>query len=116
MAVSRSGARAKGNKAENEVCDFLRSHLGGHVSRGRLEGSEDRGDIVGTPSLANQVKSYEDVARAINDGLNDVTDQKARAGARWGAVWVRRRGGRYFVVLSPEDFISLYKEARRGEV
>lgn len=111
MAVNRSGARAKGNKAENEVRDILRARFGGHISRGRLEGADDRGDVVGLPRLVNQVKNYDDVARALRDGLADVAVQKANAGADWGAVWVRHRGGRYTVTLTAEDFLNLYEAA-----
>ena len=111
MAISLRGTRRKGANAENEVRDFLRDQLGEHITRSRGEGANDHGDVTGTPNLANQVKAYADVARAVNDGLADVQVQKANAGCLWGAAWIRRRGGRYFVAMTAEDFVSMYREA-----
>lgn len=109
--ISSAGRRAKGNKAENEVRDYLRDQIGEHVARGRGEGAEDRGDIAGLPMVASQVKNYVDIARAVNEGLADVAVQKINAKADWGAVWVRRRGGKYFVAMDAADWVSMYREA-----
>lgn len=111
MAVNHRGRKLKGDKAEREVLAFLRDHLGDHLTRPRLEGVNDHGDVAGTPMLVNQVKSYVDIRAAINDALAELPHQKAAAGALWGAGWIRRRGGRFLVVMDPEDFVSLYREA-----
>jgi hypothetical protein len=115
MTVSYQGRRAKGNKAENEVRDYLRDQVGEHIARGRGEGAEDRGDIAGLPMVACQVKNYVDIARAVNEGLKGVAVQKANAKAEWGAVWVRRRGGEFFVAMTADDWVSMYREATIGK-
>jgi hypothetical protein len=114
MSITARSAKAKGDKAEREVVSMLRDHLGDHIVRPRLEGDNDHGDVSGTPELTHQVKSYADVARALRDGLADLAVQKQNTGTTWGALWIRRRGGRFAVVMEPEDFISLYREALIG--
>lgn len=105
-----SPQQRKGDKAEREVLNFLRDHLGDHLTRNRLAGLEDRGDIGGVADCAIQVKSYADISRAMREGLVGAAEQKARAGVQWGAVFVRRPGGRYVVCMSPEDWVSMYRE------
>lgn len=111
MTVGLSGRKAKGDRAEREVLEFLRDHLGDHLVRARLEGSNDHGDITGLESVAVQVKNYDDIVSAIRDGLNGSRIQKANAGLPWGCAFIRRRGGRYMVVMEAEDWVSMYREA-----
>jgi hypothetical protein len=112
--IQRAGLKRKGDVAEREVLAFLRDHLGDHLVRARLEGDNDHGDVSGLPEMTVQVKNYADVARAVRDGIADVVVQKANAGTQWGCAFVRRRGGHYVVCMTPEDFISLYREAVLG--
>lgn len=109
--LTAAGAKRKGDQAEREVLAFLRDHLGDHLVRARLEGTNDHGDVSGMPGMTVQVKSYADTARAVSDGMADVAVQKVNAKTQWGCVFVRRRGGSYVVCMTPEDFISLYREA-----
>lgn len=111
MTLPITGRRAKGDRAEREVLGFLRDHLGDHLVRARLEGENDHGDIAGVGRCAIQVKNYQDVSRAMREGLEGAAAQKANAGLMWGAAFVRRPGGRYVVCMDAEDWISMYREA-----
>ncbi len=45
-----------------------------------------------------------DIQRAIREKLPKCVEQQERAGATFGATFVRRKGGGYIVVLTPEQF------------
>lgn len=109
--LTAAGRKRKGDLAEREVLEFLRTQLGDHLVRARLEGLNDHGDIAGVPYCAVQVKNYADTTRAIREGLAGVYEQQRNAGLSWGCVFVRRRGGRYMVVMSPESWVSMYRDA-----
>lgn len=111
MSLTHAGRKHKGDRAEREVLEFLRDHLGDHLVRSRLEGSNDHGDIAGLPAMAVQVKNYADITRAVREGLEGAAQQKRNADLLWGCAFVRRRGGRYVVCMDAEDWISLYREA-----
>ena len=100
------------DRAELEVQGWLRDHLGVPARRalgaGRLD---DMGDMQGVPNTCIQVVDRADVARAIREKLPECAEQQARMGAAFGATFVRRRGGSYFVVMTPEQFAALWREA-----
>jgi len=105
-------AKRKGDKAELEVQGILRDLLG--VPARRMLGAgrqDDMGDITGVPDTTIQVVAYQDIARAIREKLPECEAQRQRAGATFCATFVRRPGGRYVVVLTPEMFATLYREA-----
>lgn len=105
-------SKAKGDRAEREVQGLIRELLGYPARRklgaGRLD---DVGDIDGVPDTAIQVVAYQDVVRAISEKLPECEQQQARAGATFGATFVRRRGGRYVVVLTPEQWATYVRES-----
>lgn len=106
-------AKRKGDKAELEVQGILRDLLG--VPARRMLGAgrqDDMGDISGIPSTCIQVASYTDIARAIREKLPELERQQDRAGATFGALFVRRPGGRYVVVLTPEQWSCYWREAQ----
>lgn len=105
-------ARAKGNRAEVELAKLL-SGLTGWVVRRRLqEGrADDTGDLEGVPYTCVQVKDFADPQRAIREGLLDLDVQQARAAARYGVLFVRRRGGRWLAVMSPIQWAQLATDA-----
>src|SRR5262249_33109590 len=114
VTISLRGRRRKGADAEREVVQFLRDHLGDHIVRSRAGASDDHGDLAGLEDMVVQVKDWVDTLAAIREGLRGAAEQKQNAGTMWAAVFVRRRGGRYFVCMSPEDWVSLYREAVFG--
>ncbi len=106
-------AKAKGDRAELEVQGLLRDHLGVPARRklgaGRLD---DMGDIDGVPDTVIQVANYRDIARAIREKLPACEEQQARAGATFGATFVRRVGGGYVVCLTVEQWATYWRESQ----
>jgi hypothetical protein len=105
-------AKRKGDRAELEVQGLLRDLLG--VPARRMLGagrSDDVGDIDGVPDTCVQVANYDDVTRALREKVPACVEQQARMGASFGATFLRRRGGSYVVVLTPEQWAALWREA-----
>lgn len=102
----------KGSRAELEVQGWFRDNLGYPARRalgaGRLD---DIGDIVGVPQTTISVANWSDLDRAVREKLPDVRRQMENAGATFGAMFCRRRGGQYVVVMTPENFATLLREA-----
>lgn len=107
-----NSAKRKGDSAELEV-QYLIRDLTGYPARralgaGRLD---DIGDITGVPHHCIQVVAYKDIARAINEKLPECVRQQLQANATFGATFVRRRGGEYFVALTPAQWATYVREA-----
>lgn len=105
-------AKRKGDKAELEVQAILRDLLGVPARRalgaGRLD---DIGDIHGVPDTCIQVANYTDPSRALREKVDECATQQRRAGATFGATFIRRPGGRYVVAMTPDQFAALWREA-----
>lgn len=107
-----SPSKNKGDRAEREVQGLLRELLGVPARRKLGAGrQDDMGDIDGVPNTCIQVVARDDVARAIREKLPECVEQQERMGCDFGATFVRRRGGDYFVVMTPEQFAALWREA-----
>lgn len=105
-------AKRKGDDAEREVQGLLRDLLGVPARRKLGAGrKDDIGDIDGVPDTVIQVANYTDIARAIREKLPECEAQRERAGATHCATFVRRRGGSYIVVLTPDQWATLWREA-----
>ena len=105
-------SKRKGDRAELEVQGLLRDLLGVPARRKLGAGrSDDMGDIDGVPDTVIQVVSYQDITRAIREKVPECELQQARTGATFGATFVRRPGGSYVVVLSPEQWATYAREA-----
>ncbi len=103
--------RRKGVKAEREVAALLSDHLGVSVKRRYNLGThEDTGDLI-LPNTVVQVADYQDIARAMREKVPECVEQQERAGATFGATFLRRRGGEYLVVMTVEQFAALWREA-----
>lgn len=106
-------AKNKGDRAELEVQGLLRDHLGLPARRQLGAGRrDDIGDIAGVPDTTIQVTNRADIARAIREKLPETVQQQERAGSLFGALFCRKRGGGYVVVLTPEQFCCLWREAQ----
>ncbi len=106
-----SPSKLKGDRAEREVASILSDELGLPVKRALGAGrKEDVGDIFGIPGVALQVVAYKDIARAIREKLPEVEQQRQRAGATYSAVFARRRGGEWVVVMTPAMWCSMIRE------
>lgn len=87
-----SPSARKGDTFERSTVDYLRTHLGAHLTRPRPGAIHDRCDIAGITDWTLEVKCYTDTLRAIRDGLADLAAGMANTHTRHGAVIVKRRG------------------------
>lgn len=105
-------SKRKGDRAELEVQALLRDLLGVPARRalgaGRLD---DVGDIHGVPNTVIQVANYRDIRGAVRDKPLECERQREQANASFAATFIRLNGGKYRVVLTPEQFAALWREA-----
>ena len=104
-------SRDKGKRGEREVASLFREY-GFDARRGvQYHGGLDSPDVVGVPGLHIEVKRVERLA------LYDALDQARRdAGPGELPVVVHRRNDcRWVVVLSFEDFMTIYREWAAGQ-
>lgn len=107
--------KAKGDRAEREVQGLIRALTGWPARRKLGAGrADDMGDIDGVPDTVVQVADYSDLARALNLKVPACVIQQERAGATFGATFLRRRGGAYVVVLTPEQWATYARESAAG--
>ena len=105
-------SKRRGDRAELEVARLISDHLGITVKRRLGAGrKEDEGDMWGIPDCVVEVKSYSSVGDGVNAALADLERERLNAGVPFAAGFVRRRGGTYAVVMTPEHFAALYREA-----
>lgn len=108
-------AKKRGDQAEREVAAILSDLLGVKARRALGAGRQDDvGDVFGIPDTVVQVAAWASLDRAVREKLPDVARQMVNAGASHGALWARRRGGAYVVVLTPEAYAALWREANPG--
>jgi hypothetical protein len=109
-----NSAKSKGDRAELEAAALLTDLTGWPVRRklgaGRLD---DCGDLDGLPDCCVQVKSYFDPRRAIAEILAELPAQQANARTTFAAGFFRRRGSRWGVIMTPEMFCALLREATK---
>lgn len=105
-------SKRKGDAAEREIAAILTDHLGVDVKRALGAGRQDDIGDLHIADVTAQVKAYRDIARAINDGLDDLDRQQANACTIFGVVFVRRPGGRWIAVMDVERWATMYREAQ----
>jgi Holliday junction resolvase len=105
-------AKNKGDRAEREIAAILSDQLGIDIRRKLGAGrQDDEGDLHGLPECTVEVKNYRDIAAAVRDGLDDLQREQRNACTPFGAAFIRRPGGRWFVAMSVEQFVTIYREA-----
>ena len=116
-----NSSKAKGDRAELEVQGLLRDLLGVAARRALGAGrKDDIGDITGVPDTVIQVVNWKDVAKAVREKPLECEEQRQRSRAyEWedtpcalAATFVRLRGGEYRVVMTPEQWATLWREAQ----
>lgn len=104
--------KRRGDAAEREVATLIHDLLGFPARRklgaGRLD---DTGDIDGVPDHVIQVASWSDVRAAAVAKPRGAEQQRINAQATHAATFVRFRGGTWRVVLTPEQWATLVREA-----
>ena len=104
--------KTKGDKAEREVAAMLSEHLGVHARRAFGAGRGlDEGDLVGVPYTSVQIVNSRNVADAVRNKPLEAERQRENARVPFAATFVRLRGGDYRVVMTPEQFFAMYREA-----
>lgn len=109
-----NAAKRKGDQAEREAAQLIHDLTGWPARRKLGAGrADDIGDIDGVPNTVIQVANYRDLNEAIRRKVPACLEQQQRAGATFGAVFARRTGGGFVVVLSPDQWATLMREACR---
>lgn len=108
-------SKRKGDKAELEVQALWRDHTGVMARRALGAGrKDDVGDITGIPHTVCQVVNWRDVAAAVRTKPKEAEVQRERAEMPFACTFVRLKGGDYRVVMTPEQFFALWREAING--
>lgn len=104
-----SAAKSRGTRAETAVVHTLRAEGFVHAERRALNGNQDRCDIAGIPGLVIEVKNQ--ARLALSEWVAEMETGRDRDGARYGAVWHKRRGRAdprdWYVTMTGRDFLRL---------
>ena len=121
MPALANASKRKGDRAELEVQGILRELLGVPARRALGAGrKDDVGDISGVPHTVIQVADRpSDTLRAVREKPLECEAQRLRAWRAqpnahetyFAATFVRLRGGEYRVVLTPEQWAAMWREA-----
>lgn len=105
-------SKRKGDRAELEVQGWFRDNLGVTARRALGAGrTDDVGDITGVPFTVVQVAARKDVADAVRNKPLEAERQRVQANQPFACTFLRIRGGDYRVVMTPDQFASLWREA-----
>lgn len=107
-------AKRKGDAAEREAASLLHDLLGVPARRKLGAGrADDEGDIDGVPDTAIQVcsRSTDVVAVGLVRKPLEVEQQRLNAGATFAVTMLRVRGGTWRIVLTLEQWATLWREA-----
>lgn len=103
--------KRRGDAAEREIAKIL-ADLTGHPVRRKLGAGrqDDQGDIDGVPSTTIEVKAFKDTTRGIREGLDDLEREHANTDNTYAVCFVRRPGGRWIAVMTPEQWAIYHRE------
>ena len=105
--------KIRGTAAESAVVHYLKGRGWPYAERRALSGGKDRGDVAGVAGVVIEVKDCKTLT--FGPWLNEAETEKANDHAAVGAVWAKRRGttdpGKWFVLMTGEQFTALLKEA-----
>jgi len=105
--------KRRGDKAELEVQTLWRDHAGVFARRALGAGrKDDVGDIHGIPNTVCQVVASKHVANAVRNKPMQAEAQRQNAKVDHACTFVRLYGGDYRVVLTPEQWFALWREAQ----
>jgi hypothetical protein len=107
-------AKRKGDAGEREAAALIGDLLGVPARRKLGAGrQDDEGDIDGVPDTTIQVVSRGTDVVAVGVVRKPLeADQQARnAGTTFAATFLRVRGGTWRVVMTPQAFATLWREA-----
>jgi hypothetical protein len=112
--VTGRSSKLKGDRAEREIIQILHDLTGWPIERAYGAGrSDDCGDLDGLPGVCAQVKDWADPMAAERAALLDVERQRVTARRKFGVAFIRHRGGRWVVAMTPATFCEMLKETMR---
>lgn len=85
-----SASKAKGYAAEKPVADFLAANGWPSAERRQAGSAQDRGDVLGTPGVAWEVRNRRTVE--LPKGLRDAEQVRGNSGADVGVLVVKPVG------------------------
>lgn len=105
-------SKAKGTAAETAVVRFLQAVGFPYAERRTLNGTHDRGDIAGIPSVVIEVKNC--AKQELGSWIAEAERERDNDRATLGVVWHKRRGktdpADWFVTMSGAQFAALLRE------
>ena len=114
--MTPAGSKAKGRNFENEVVDFLISAGWPYAERRRLAGAFDKGDIAGVPGVTIEAKHHK--SYKLPEWSRETEVERKNAKTPIAACFIRQNGkpgaDNGFVMLSPQVFVRLLREAGYG--
>ena len=105
-----------GTQAETAVVHYLQTHGWPHAERRALRGTQDAGDITGTPGVCWEVKAGKAAEtagdRTIERWLRETQHEAENARAEWGVLVVKRVGhgmrsvGNWWAIIPLSDLVA----------
>lgn len=108
--MTSSANKRKGTRFESDVVGFLNERLPYQVERRAQHGALDRGDVIGVPDWAIEIKNVADWSSRLGAFIAEAEVEAENAGVPFGAVVIKRRNdsvGRSYVVMSLEQFTEV---------
>ena len=109
-------AKDKGRRFENSIVTYLTGAGWPYTERRRLAGSADKGDMSGIPAVMIEAKAHREYK--LPAWMREVDVQTQHAKANIGALWMKLNGKAEavdgLVVMRPETFVRLLREAGYG--
>lgn len=116
--VNRPGD--KGRLAENAVVGYLRDHGFPHAERRRLEGINDKGDLISAPGLVWEVKYAGSSKLRLTGWIKETDIETVNANADFGILVIKQPGvgeknaANFLAVMRTEHFERLLAQALEG--
>lgn len=110
--------KAKGDRWESAVRDYLRANGFPNAERTRAGYAKDHGDVhLDGPTVIAQAKDH--ARHALPEWLTQLAEQTADAGAAHGFLAVKRRGvgdpGKSYAVMELAALVRLLRAAGYGD-
>ena len=105
-----SANKAKGTRFESDVVAFIAARKPYQVERRAQHGASDRGDVVGVPDWAIEIKNVKDWSKRLGQFVTEAETEAVNAGVPFGAVVIKRRNdstARAYVVMSLDQFTEV---------
>lgn len=114
--MKAASAKAKGRNAENLWVEWLRAHGWRYAERRRLAGSNDLGDITGTPGVTWEVKAQR--TYKLPEWMRETEEERLNTGDDVAVLIIKPNGvanpDNFWCVLSPHVLAHLLNEAGYG--